>query len=419
MLAVRKAAILIGLAAVLQAAVLIALSSMRHRVVYGPKIQNESVRAFLISHRSCSQDPNAMCNRQMMKDLTRLSDVAQAYPFAGHFLYHGLPSDIWNDPKWKDHVSFDNSRYQARGRGYWFWKAALTNRLLKRGEISDGDIIVWIDADTMPDRLGKYEEWVEVLAGNFQEDFFMRDQPRNLPREERMWTKGDIYEEFNVSFESPQYGASRQASANFWLLRVNKRTRELISKWENLASNFHLISDEKSKAPNYPKFRENRHDQSLISMLLKASMIRIVEPEQEPEEWDPEATLGGPEAMDPDAEEPEAWKRWRPRSRPGSPRSPRRNEPEEEEALQAEEPAREPRALAEYQQDINPKFGVRDLSAIQGELHNLITQPISGKSSNVNSTLPPANRWMCIGDECHDLMVQPKGFVPRGVGHKV
>ena len=181
-----------------------------------------------------------------------------------------------------------------------------------------------------------------------------------------MWTKGDIYEAFNVSFEGPQYGSSRQAWANFWLLRVNTKTRELISKWENLASNFHLISDEESKAPNDPTFVENRHDQSLLSMLLKASMIRIVEPEQA-----------------------------------------------------AEQPEKEARALVEYEQAFHPRFGVRDLSAIQGELHNLITRPISGRSSSVDSAPSPAERWMCIGDACHDLTVQPQGSVPRGVGHAV
>lgn len=398
MLASRKAAIVLSLAAVLQAAVLIVLAAvLRHRAFYGAEDNIEPVNAFLISHRSCSQDPKVMCNKGFLNELTRLSEAAQAYPFAGHFLYHGLPSDILNDSKWKDHISFDNSRYQARGRGYWFWKAALTNRLLKRGEVSDGDIVVWIDADTTPDKLGNYEDWAEVLAGNFKEDFFIRDQPNNLPREERMWTKGDIYDEFNVSFESSQYGASRQAWANLWLFRVNKKTRELLSKWEELNSNFQLISDEKSMTPNHPKFRENRHDQSLISMLLKASMIRIVEPQQAPEE----------QAMDPEEfEEPEEERArgiTSPRDRSESQRSPRRNEPE----LQAEEPARKARALAEYEQELHPKFGVRGLSAIQGELHNLITQPRRSRSVT-------AHRWMCIVDDCHDLMVKPKA-----AGHKV
>merc|ERR1740120_661893 len=145
-------------------------------------------------------------------------------------------------------------------------------------------------------------------------------------------------------------------------------------------------------------------------MLLKASMIRIAEPA---ESWEPAPAPPFEEFMDPEdfmdpfgpfAEEPER-EATEPEEQAG----------EQEEALEAEEPADEPRAPAEYEQEFHPKFGVRGLRAIQGELHDLITQPISRKASDTNSLLSTANRWICIRDECHDLMVQPKGFVPPGV----
>merc|ERR1712066_867460 len=43
----------------------------------------------------------------------------------------------------------------------------------------------------------------------------------------------------------------------------------------DLAADFHLISDEPSVFPNYPGWQDNRHDQSLFSMLVKASNPEI------------------------------------------------------------------------------------------------------------------------------------------------
>lgn len=324
-------------AAMLLLLLVVPIASMRRRAIYSERNQHKPARAILISHRSCSQDPQAACNHHLFQQLNSLSDEAEAYPFVEHFLYQGLPSDILNDPKWEKHLEAD------KGRGYWFWKAALTNRLLKRGGISDGDIVVWIDADTGPGRLGSKPDWVEVLGGNFQEDFLVKDQTWI----ERDWTKGDIFKEFNVSVGSRQYGTSRQAHAQFWLLRVNEKTRELLSKWEKLVLNFHLVSDEKSVAPNGPHFRANRHDQSLLSMLLKASMIHLVG--------------------------------------------------------------------KNYQQQLHPEFGVRGLNAIQGGIGNLQRTHIPDNSSRLS---PPTSRWICVRDDCYDLNMQPKGFVPHGVAPK-
>jgi len=335
-------------AAILTALLALPIASMKHRAIYGERNQNRPARAFLLSHRSCSEDPQADCNRVFFEQLERLRQDTADLPFFKQLLYQGLPKDVVTNPKWEKHLEAE------RGRGYWFWKPALTNRLLKQREILDGDLVVWLDADYGPKRWGTKEEWVELLRGNFKEDFFVADQKWR----ECDWTKGDIYAEFNVSFERRQYGLARQAYANFWVMRVNERTRDLFSKWEDLVSNYHLVSDEYSFTPNAPAFIETRHDQSLLSMLLKASMITIVNDNHN----------------------------------------------------------------RKYEKEMHPKYGVPGLRAFQGTLgdlmyrqnqSNLISEPTPRKSSNVQVCC--ANQWICIKDECHDLMGQPKGFVPRGV----
>merc|ERR1712226_1160478 len=42
--------------------------------------------------------------------------------------------------------------------------------------------------------------------------------------------------------------------------------------YEELMADLHLVNDDPSIVPNSPIFKENRHDQTILSMLLKASM---------------------------------------------------------------------------------------------------------------------------------------------------
>ena len=50
-----------------------------------------------------------------------------------------------------------------------------------------------------------------------------------------------------------------------------------MKKLVDLNSDFHLISDEKSIAQNAPYFKENRHDQAILSLLLKANSPEVEE----------------------------------------------------------------------------------------------------------------------------------------------
>lgn len=198
----------------------------------------------------------------MFDQLRELSaQAAKNHVFQKHHLYQGLPSDIRGDPKWKVHLQHE------RGRGYWFWKAALVNRLLKSHEVNDGDTVVWMDADldkglvTGPDRYS-------AMLRNSGWDVFVKNQPFC----ELQWTKGDVFRKFGVEWSNPQYGTSSQAHAQFAIFKINAKTRQFVQHWEDLMADWHLVSDEPSQSPNPPSFCENRHDQTMISMLAKANL---------------------------------------------------------------------------------------------------------------------------------------------------
>ena len=97
-------------------------------------------------------------------------------------------------------------------------------------------------------------------------DFFIE----SLLRCEKEWTKGDIFQKFNTTPQDSYYGQTAQFEAGFWIASVNERTLKFMEMYEDLMSDIHLCSDEKSTSPNDRSFISNRHDQSILSMLTKA-----------------------------------------------------------------------------------------------------------------------------------------------------
>jgi len=127
----------------------------------------------LVSHRSCSQDRNAKCNEKLHKELQELAQLVSKKRRIKHsHIFYDLPDEIQNDPRWAKHVvcpkSLSNlkiasrwnvsnlSAYTARflscprGRGYWFWKPAIVNMLVRTGVVRNGEFIFYVEADQGP-----------------------------------------------------------------------------------------------------------------------------------------------------------------------------------------------------------------------------------------------------------------------------
>ena len=248
-----------------------------------------AARMHLVSHRSCSQNLSDACSEVFLAQLRKLLAAASRTELWRAHLFAALPQELMEQRRWRTHLR------AGRGRGYWFWKAALLNMLLRRGAIRDGEVIVYADADANG-FIQRVAQTALARAGA-PWDVMVHEQPRC----EFQWTKRDLFATFGVGACDAHYGLTEQPKADVILLRVNDRTRQLLRNWESLASDFHLISDEPSRAvPERPGFQEHRHDQSILSMLLKASTaLRPCERELSGEEW-VLGSRGGASASDAD-----------------------------------------------------------------------------------------------------------------------
>ncbi len=152
-----------------------------------------------------------------------------------------------------------------RGYGYWKWKSYLVKQQFDKME--EGDILVYSDAgcDYNEKAEGRFKEYLDVVRQHesgmlvFEDNFL-----------ERQFTKGDVFHFLIGGTTFLPISDSNQRWGGMWVMRKCANTKELVDKWCDTCLNyFDLITDKKSVFPNFPEFIENRHDQSVFSILTK------------------------------------------------------------------------------------------------------------------------------------------------------
>jgi hypothetical protein len=146
-----------------------------------------------------------------------------------------------------------------RGAGFWVWKPYFILKTLDT--LNDGDVLVYCDSGSyFKDSIVPY---IEKMKGSI-----MLFYPDNKGFIEKVWTKMDILEHLQVQ-DDTSILRSVQLEAGFILLKKSDISYRFILEWLELCKDYHLISDEASLKPNLWEFAENRHDQSLLSVLGK------------------------------------------------------------------------------------------------------------------------------------------------------
>jgi len=187
------------------------------------------------------------------------------------------PNDFDYDTKCK----FKNL-VKKRGYGYWFWKPFLLTKIMK--EINYGDIVHYLDVGchinkTKSNRFNEYldliideDKW--LLAFQYHEkDIKFSDEIKFPKREEFKYTKCDLFDYFQCLHEKKITHTPQFWAGNFFI-KKHKKSENFLKRWNKVFDkNFHLVDDTSSKIPNFNGFLENRHDQSVFSLLCKKNFI--------------------------------------------------------------------------------------------------------------------------------------------------
>ena len=171
---------------------------------------------------------------------------------------------------------------KKRGYGYWYWKPLILMELMQR--INDSEIIQYLDIgfhinDLQKKKFIEYYDIIEdskkwLLPFQYKNMDKINIEKINFPkREEFKYTKGDIFEYFNC-INIKEITHSPQFSAGNILIKKHEKSLSFLKDWIKVfEEKFEIVDDSPSRIKNFPGFIENRHDQSIYSILCKKNFL--------------------------------------------------------------------------------------------------------------------------------------------------
>lgn len=190
----------------------------------------------------------------MAKNLQKSAAEYETTIYTERFLMH-------HKDFWIKHNEFINNN--KRGYGYWLWKPFVIQQVMKT--MQDGEVVFYCDADFI---LRKDKTFLENLKKDVKNNKIITSSTKE---KEKSWNKKDTINRVGVTISDEDI----QVQAGTLLIYVCDETRNLIDEWYSICceKDYHYIDDSPSIEPNYPSFKEHRHDQSVFSLLLKKHNI--------------------------------------------------------------------------------------------------------------------------------------------------
>jgi hypothetical protein len=154
-------------------------------------------------------------------------------------------------------------RTAKRGFGYWTWKSFLIYEMMKI--YPDNTLIVYLDAGA------HFKDNIHPLLNVFHNTTITRMFLENT-HDNTVFTKCEpIYAVLGKDNkrEIDKFYASVQLDASFICLVNNDSNRRFVNSWFELCKNYNYVSDVNSiGCKELDTFRQHRHDQSLLSLLV-------------------------------------------------------------------------------------------------------------------------------------------------------
>lgn len=168
-----------------------------------------------------------------------------------------------------------------RGYGYWVWKSQVITQALEK--LPFGEILVYLDAGCHISKHGKtrFREYISILSQS-PKDFLCFELSCSCGEfhPESKWTKADVFSYFGV-LENERITKSPQICATVILVKNTNAAKSFLTKWQSAFDSIPPIYDDsQSKISNFTDFVENRHDQSIFSVMSKINDSIILSHEE-------------------------------------------------------------------------------------------------------------------------------------------
>ncbi len=185
------------------------------------------------------------------------------------------PEDLENDFLEK----YSKLLSKKRGGGYWIWKHEIIYTLLKN--INNGDIILYCDAgssiNTLPKAKKRFGEYFDLLLDS-KKSFLRFETEKHFL--EKHFTSSELFNYFDIGLDT-NIANSTQLQAGVMFVQKSEKSMEFFSEYKNVLDfDINLITDFYTDNQD-SQFIENKHDQSIFSLLGKIYDSTILENETE------------------------------------------------------------------------------------------------------------------------------------------
>jgi hypothetical protein len=169
------------------------------------------------------------------------------------------PEDL--DDEFK--LNFKDILRQQKGGGYWIWKPYIIKKHLDK--LQDNDILIYLDAGCSINKNGtqRFNEYVNMVNNNdagiisFQMDHI-----------EKKWTTSEIFKYFNIG-EDSEVKNSGQLIGGIQIIKKNPNSIKLLNLWNKVLYTNPLLFTDYYNNNQQSYFIDNRHDQSIFSIIRK------------------------------------------------------------------------------------------------------------------------------------------------------
>jgi hypothetical protein len=171
-----------------------------------------------------------------------------------------LDLEFVNSDFYQNHKEIAQSK---KGAGFCIWKPYFLQKLLNQA--SDGDIVIYVDStDSITSNTVKFI--IDYLIKN---DTFILAWHQNKSKNKILVsTKRECLIKMNC--DNDKYKNAQMIEAGFLVAVASKTTKEIIDEWLNFCCEKECIVDDiMTDVANYPEYKFNRYDQSVLSVLFE------------------------------------------------------------------------------------------------------------------------------------------------------
>lgn len=158
---------------------------------------------------------------------------------------------------WNKHENFILNN--KRGYGYWIWKSYIIKKTLENME--EGDILMYLDCGC---EIGGKKQSKIKLFFDLVKKYKIITTHIGI---EKKWNKMDLIE--FLEMKNSKKLNQQQIQSGALLIYKDENSKKLVDLWYEISCDYHLIDDTPSLKPNLKCFKEHRHDQSILSLLIK------------------------------------------------------------------------------------------------------------------------------------------------------